>query len=94
MASDDRRLAWLIGDIMRFLSSGHLSTTLAGAAADLLEIDPPVRNGWGGMTNHPIAWHIPALPDYLRFKRAIFATAVPGWDRIIVEGDIDCRQVT
>lgn len=92
--SGDARLAWLISDMMRFVADARLSATLAGAAADLLKIDPPAQSEWEVITNHLIAWDIPAPPDYLRFKRAIFTTVVPGWDRIFVEGDIDWRQVS
>lgn len=93
-ASNDPRIAWLISDMMRFASSPSLSAVLADAAADLLEIAPPVQNHWEVITNHLIAWNIPAPPEYLKVKRAIFTTAVPGWDRIFVEGDIDWRMVS
>ena len=93
-ASNDPRIAWLISDIMRFASSPSLNVVLAEAAADLLEIEPPAQNHWKVITNHLIAWDIPAPPDYLKVKRAIFTTAVPGWDRIFVEGDIDWRMVS
>jgi hypothetical protein len=94
VASDDPRLAWLLSDMMRFVSNGRLNDTLSSAAADLLGIDPPVQNHWDTITNHLIAWDIPAPPDYLRTKRAIFTTVVPGWERIFVEGDIDWRLVS
>lgn len=94
VASNDPRLVWLISDMMRFVSSGRLNDSLAGAAADLLGIDPPVQNQWDSITNHLIAWDIPAPPDYLPVKRAIFTTVVPGWERIFVEGDIDWRMVS
>ncbi len=93
-ASNDPRIAWLISDMMRFASNGPMTAALAEAAADLLKIETPRGNQWEVVTNHLIAWDIPAPPDYLRFKRAIFTTAVPGWDRIFVEGDIDWRQVS
>lgn len=94
VASEDPRIAWLVSDMMRFVVSGGLTVTLAEAAAALLEIDPPAQNHWEVITNHLIAWDIPAPPDYLQVKRAIFTTAVPGWDRIFVEGDIDWRFVS
>ena len=94
VASDDPRLAWLISDMMRFVTNGRLSVTLTKAAADLLKVDPPAQNQWEVMTNYLIAWDIPAPPDYLQVKRAIFTTAVPGWDLIFVEGDIDWRLVS
>ena len=36
----------------------------------------------------------PPPPDYLRAKRAIFTSLVPGWDKIFVEGNIDWRHVS
>jgi hypothetical protein len=93
-ASNDPRIAWLISDMMRFVSDVRTNVVLAEAAADLLEIESPRNNQWEVVTNHLIAWDIPAPPDYLEVKRAIFTTVVPGWDRIFVEGDIDWRQVS
>ncbi len=94
VGSDDPRIAWLISDMMRFVSNRRLNEILAEAAADLIGIDPPAQNQWDVITNHLIAWDIPAPPKYLRFKRAIFTSAVPGWDRIFVKGDIDWRLVS
>lgn len=93
-ASGDPRVAWLISDMMRFVSSPSLSADLSAAAAALLEIEPPAENHWDTITNHLIAWDIPAPPDYLKVKRAIFTSAVPGWDGIFVKGDIDWRLVS
>ena len=92
--SKDPRIAWLIGDLLRFVPGGELNSTLAYYAAQLLGIEAPTRNHWGTITDHLIAWDIPAPPDYLRAKRAIFTSFVPGWDRIFVEGDIDWRHVS
>lgn len=93
-ASNDPRIAWLISDMMRFVSNSSLNVALAEAAADLLQIEPPTQNHWDVITNHLIAWDIPAPPDYLQIKRTIFTSAVPGWERIFVEGDIDWRMVS
>jgi hypothetical protein len=93
-ASGDPRLAWVISDLMRFVSSPGLTDALSEAAAGLLEIKNPRRNQWGVITDHLIAWDIPAPPGYLAFKRGIFTNVVPGWDRIFVEGDVDWRFVS
>jgi len=90
----DPRVVWIIADLMRFITSPQLQHTLAGAASELLEIDPPARNHWGVVTDHLIAWNIPEPPQYLETKRQIFTTVVPGWDRLFVEGDIDWRHVS
>ncbi|MDA0787728.1 MAG: DUF3179 domain-containing (seleno)protein [Proteobacteria bacterium] len=94
VAANDPRVAWLIADLMRFAPSRQLNSDLSDAAAQLLGIEPPRDNHWGVITDHLIAWDIPAPPDYLRFKRAIFTTLVPGWDKIFVPGDIDWRHVS
>ena len=90
----DPRIAWLIADLMRFITSSSLNDELSYAATRLLGIGSPVGNHWGTVTDHLIAWDIPAPPGYLRVKRAIFTTLVPGWDKIFVEGDIDWRHVS
>ena len=92
--SNDPRIAWPITDLMRFVSDPQLSAELAGAAAKLLGISLNSGNQWGIITDHLIAWNIPAPPDYLRVKRAIFTSIVPGWDKLFIEGDIDWRHVS
>ena len=93
-ASNDPRLAWIVSDLLRFVSTRRLNNTLTDAASDLLGKDLERQNGWGDVTDHLLAWDIPAPPDYLKVKRAIFTNVVPGWDRIFTEGDIDWRLVS
>lgn len=90
----DPRVAWLVADLMRFAPSRWLNAELADAAAQLLGIPAPDNNHWGVITDQLIAWDIPEPPDYLRFKRAIFTSLVPGWERIFIDGDIDWRLVS
>ena len=92
--SGDPRLAWIVSDLMRFSNGPDLTAALAEAATGLLGKEIPTRNAWGVVTDHLIAWDIPAPPDYLEAKRAIFTNLIPGWDRIFVEGDIDWRMVS
>lgn len=93
-ASGDPRLAWILSDLMRFASGPGLSQALSNSAATLLQIEPPRQNAWGTITDHLIAWDIPAPPEYLPVKRAIFTRMVPGWSALFVEGDIDWRLVS
>ena len=92
--SGDPRLAWLISDLIRFANGHQVNAELVRAATELLKIERPVGGGWDEITNHLIAWDIPAPPDYLVTKRAIFTNIIPGWDQIFVEGDIDWRLVS
>ncbi len=94
VATRDPRLVWVLADLMRFVPGQNLSRRLAAASFDLLQAEQPSQDDWGGVTDHLIAWDIPEPPEYLEFKRAIFTTIVPGWDKIFVEGDIDWRHVS
>ena len=93
-ASNDPRLVWIISDLMRFATGREMSLQLAGAASELLGRNFQTRTPWGDMTDHLIAWDIPAPPDYLEVKRAIFTNIITGWEQIFVEGDIDWRLVS
>ena len=92
--SKDPRLGWIVSDLMRFANGREMTRLLAGAASELMGKNFETRNPWGDVTDHLIAWDIPAPPDYLTTKRAIFTNVVPGWDKIFVEGDIDWRLVS
>ncbi|MEM8914719.1 MAG: DUF3179 domain-containing (seleno)protein [Pseudomonadota bacterium] len=92
--SMDPRLAWIISDMMRFVPDIGLHSALASAAGELLGKELASDNQWGAVTDHLMAWEIPAPPNYLPVKRAIFTNVVPGWESIFVEGDIDWRHVS
>ncbi len=93
-ASGDVRLAWIISDMLRFISSRGINAQLADAATQLMGKTIPAANSWGVLTDHLIAWEIPAPPGYLPVKRAIFATIVPEWKKIFKQGDVDWRFVS
>ncbi|QDG78136.1 DUF3179 domain-containing (seleno)protein [Labrenzia sp. PHM005] len=93
-ASKDPRVAWWIADLMRFATAPQLSAVLTDAASEVLAKKLPFENSWGMLTDHLIAWDIPAPPDYLAVKREVFTSIVPGWEKIFVDGDIDWRHVS
>ena len=92
--SKDPRLAWIISDLMRFVPARELHESLSAVSSQLLGKNFNGQNNWGAVTDHLLAWDVPAPPDYLDVKRAIFTGIVPGWERIFVEGDIDWRIVS
>ncbi len=94
--SADPRLAWYIADLIRFFgtSQGSLITTAEG----LTGLDLSAMSPWGDLTDHLIAWDVPAPPGYVAHKRALFTKVVPEWepffeDDAIVEagGPVDYR---
>lgn len=94
VASKDPRIAWIIADLMRFVSAPSIHADLAETAGALLGKEFEGSHSWGAVTDHLIAWDVPAPPNYLQAKRTIFTSIVPGWDRIFVEGDVDWRLVS
>lgn len=90
----DARLAWLIMDLMRFITARELSDTLATTAEKLLGTDIKGFDVWNQLVEHLIAWDIPAPPEYLNYKRQIFSSVLPAWEPLFTEGTIDWRHVT
>lgn len=92
--SGDARLAWIITDFMRFVTSRELSVELGDVLNALLDTRLRGFNDWGDAVNHLMAWDIPAPPDYLRYKAEIYTSVSPAWKPLFVEGDIDWRHVS
>jgi len=92
--SGDARIAWLVSDMMRFVSGSNIIADLGKVITTLTGVEFNSGNYWGTTTDHLIAWDIPEPPNYLATKRKIFTSFVPGWEKIFVEGDIDWRHVS
>jgi hypothetical protein len=92
--SGDPRLAWPLLDMMRFTWRPEFRTALTQTATRLLEIELKTIRHHGEISDHLIAWDMPAYPSYLQHKRAVLTNYVKGWDRIFVPGDIDWHLVS
>ncbi len=93
----DPRLAWAVGDLLRFITGGEAGDALAGAAKELLpgaELDGP--SPWNTTVNQLIAWDIPVPEDqYLDFKRELYSQVEPQWAELFAEdADINWRHVS
>ncbi|MEL7179843.1 MAG: DUF3179 domain-containing (seleno)protein [Pseudomonadota bacterium] len=93
-AAQDPRIAWFIADQMRFTWQSELREELSAAAGQMLGKTWQTRDQWSELTDHLIAWDIPAPPNYLLIKRSLFTSYLDGWDALFVEGDIDWRLVS
>jgi hypothetical protein len=101
VAGGDPRLGWLISDLMRFAPGPEAQLELARAFGDLTGVEPTedpafARSPWLSVTNHMIAWDLPAPPGYRRLKGRLFTSLEPGWapffsDR---EAEIDYRLLS
>ena len=92
--SADPRLVWHIADMVRFYRNQSTYVPMVEAASSLLGKDMRGFNPWNNITNHLIAWDIPAPPNYLAVKRVVFTKVEPDWQPLFVEGDIDWRWVS
>ena len=92
--SGDPRVAWMVSDLLRIVSDPRLAALLAAAASELMGVTIDPRNAWGMVTDHLIAWDVPAPPGYLDVKRRIYTLIVPEWERLFTPGDIDWRHVS
>lgn len=99
--SGDPRAAWLISDLLRFFGPGEVfdvgkSSFERLTGADLSADPVTLRSPWQSMTDHLIAWDLPALPDYARWKGALFTLVDPRWAAFFDDEDatIDWRLVS
>ena len=99
--SADARLAWLLSDLLRFAAEPADEEILVTAFAELTGADPRDdpnlnRSVWVALTDHLIAWDLPAPPGYRRLKAALYRQVEPAWDPFFADSDaqIDWRLVS
>ncbi len=93
-ASEDARLAWFVSDLLRFLQDGAPLPVLVDTFERLTGVDPRVdptfrQSPWQSVTNHLIAWDLPAHPGYRELKADLFLQAEPGWEPFFIDSDSD-----
>ncbi len=99
--SGDPRAAWLLSDLVRFIGPGEERTAALAGFEELTGAvlgDDPVaaRSPWQSMTDHLLAWDLPALDGYREWKGQLFTLVEPKW-RPFFEDDaaaIDWRPVS
>jgi hypothetical protein len=99
--SRDPRLAWLVSDLLRFYQGSSLEeNALVDAFEQLTGVDvrsdPLFTNGaWGVVTDHLIAWDLPAPPRYRERKAKLYVGLEPDWAPFFADADseIDWRLV-
>ncbi len=100
-ASDDARLAWLVSDVLRFAATAEDEAALLAAFEELTGTEvasgPNLqKSSWQSLTDHLIAWDLPAPPGYRERKRELFVAVEPGWAPFFDDADsgIDWRLVS
>ncbi len=98
--SRDARLGWLVSDLLRFYQGGVEERQLVSAFRVLTRVDvrrdPHFSDGaWRAVTDHLIAWDLPAPPRYRERKAQLYLALEPGWGPFFADADsvIDWRLV-
>lgn len=101
-AFQDPRLAWFVSDLLRFAQTADDQAVLVEAFGRLtgvdLRDDPAFFEAgpWNSVTNHLIAWDLPAWDGYRDVKAPLFLLLEPGWAPFFADDDaqIDWRLVS
>ncbi|MCP9486127.1 MAG: DUF3179 domain-containing protein [Gaiellaceae bacterium MAG52_C11] len=98
--SRDARLGWLVSDLLRFYQGGDEERRLVEAFERLTGVDvrkDPLfsESAWRTVTDHLIAWELPAPPRYRERKAELYTALEPGWKPFFadVDSEIDWRLV-
>jgi hypothetical protein len=100
-SSGDARLAWLLSDFLRFAQSEQATGQLVSTFTGLTGVDPRAdpnfaKSEWLSVTNHLIAWDLPAPPEYRERKGELFTSFETGWRPFFADADanIDWRLIS
>ena len=99
--SGDARLAWIVSDLLRFFPYGDIHDGAVSAFEQLTGVrlnDDPVAgfSRWQSITDHLIAWDLPAFDGYPDYKHRLFLLVEPRWEPLFADPDanIDWRLVS
>ncbi len=92
-ASGDVRVAWLLSDLLRFVSGEDTRPRIARAASDVMGVD--LGGDWRAVTDHLIAWDVPAPPNYFDQKKLLYTIVLPAWEPLFDEtSTVDWRLIS
>lgn len=91
----DARLAWLLADILRFSRDPEVNRSAVDAANALTGVDFSGPVPWVSISDHLLAWDLPAPPGYEAYKARLFTFVEPQWEIAFVDGNtIDDRLLS
>ncbi len=90
----DPRLGWILSDLLRFFHFGDIHDRAVSAFQRLAGLrldDDPVaeRSRWQSVTDHLIAWDLPAFDAYADYKKRLLLLVDPGWAPLFADPDAE-----
>ncbi len=95
-AQGDARTLWVLADLLRFAQGAGPGQTILATATEMTGVSFDPNRPWSDLTDHLIAWDIPAPPNYEIFKAAVFTTVDDRWNFVFAdaEADVDWRLLS
>lgn len=92
----DARVLWVLADLLRFSQGAPDGEAILATAATISGAEFNPDRPWRDLSEHLLAWDLPAPPDYLVYKAAIYFFADPRWQFVFADPDatIDYRLLT
>ena len=78
-----------MADLLRFFQQGPVRDAAVRAFESLTGVTLQGRSAWGSVTDHLIAWDLPAPPGYVQWKRVPFEIIEPAWEPFFSDPDAD-----
>jgi hypothetical protein len=99
IATGDSRLGWVVADLLRLFQIGRDGEALIDGFERLTSVSLPDSSEyhpWQAVTDHMIAWDLPAPPGYQDTKRKLFTQVEPAWEPFLADrgADVDWRLVS
>lgn len=94
IAAGDPRVAWLVAELLRFVPPGTATAeAYRNVVATLVDAEVAADRPWTSLTDHLIAWDLPAHPGYAGHKEALYTAVEPRWAFVFDDPDseIDLR---
>jgi hypothetical protein len=91
----DARTLWILADLLRWVQGTQTGETVRITAETIAGTTINPDRPWRDLTDHLIAWDLPAPPDYEVFKAALFTAVDDRWQFVFSdpEADIDYRMI-
>jgi hypothetical protein len=92
----DARVLWVLADLLRFSQGVPDGEAILATAGTISGTDFNPERPWRDLSEHLLAWDLPAPPNYLDYKAAVYIFADARWRFVFADPDatIDYRLLS
>ncbi|MEQ8717405.1 MAG: DUF3179 domain-containing (seleno)protein [Acidimicrobiales bacterium] len=91
----DPRTLWVLADVLRFAQGAEGAWEVVDVVEQIAGTTIDQSRPWGDLTDHLLAWDLPAPPGYVELKRQIYTTVDPRWGFVFDDpgAELDYRLI-